>query len=133
MHQKLPNSLEKEIKKYQSRQGRKKATFYIVEGERCCNEAELASHLVRFVIATEKGLERLQIALDCPRYLVSEKEFSSLSLTENGQGIMLIVEKTPISKPLFKDPFALVLDGLQEPGNVGTIIRTALAIGLKEV
>ena len=46
---------------------------------------------------------------------------------------MFIVEKTPILKPLFVDPCILVLDGLQEPGNVGTILRTALAVGLKEV
>ncbi|MCH2206150.1 MAG: RNA methyltransferase [Lentisphaerales bacterium] len=133
MAQKLPNSLEKEIKKYKTRQGRKKASFYVVEGERCCDEAILAGVEIKFAVLTEKGLARLRGLPDCPLYSVSDKEFESLSQTENGQGVMFIVEKTPILKPLYSDPYILVLDGLQEPGNVGTILRTALAVGLKEV
>ena len=133
MAQKLPNSLEKEIKKYKTRQGKKKASFYVVEGERCCEEAITAGIELKFAVLTEKCQSRLKSLPDCPLYSVSEKEFEALSLTENGQGIMFIVEKMPILKPLFSDPCILVLDGLQEPGNVGTILRTALAVGLKEV
>ena len=133
MVKKLPISLEKEIKKYHSRQGRKKASFYVVEGERCCNEAISTGISIRFMLVTKRGLDKLFQLPKCEIYEVDEKAFDVLSLTENGQGIMLIMEKLPILKPLLSDPFALVLDGLQEPGNVGTIMRTALAVGLKEI
>lgn len=133
MGQKLPNSLEKELKKIKTRQGRKKASFYVVEGERCCEEAISSGTELKYGVVTERGLDKFSKLPDCPLYSVSEKEFEALSMTENAQGLMLIVEKTPILKPSFVDPFLLVLDGLQEPGNVGTILRTALAVGLTEV
>ena len=133
MDQKLPNSLEKELKKIKTRQGRKKSSFYIVEGERCCEEAIASGTKLSYGLATERGFAKFSKLPDCPLYSVSEKEFELLSMTENAQGLMLVVGKMPILKPSFVDPFILVLDGLQEPGNVGTILRTALAVGLTEV
>jgi RNA methyltransferase, TrmH family len=133
MAKKLPISLEKEIIKYHSRQGRKKSSFYIVEGERCCREALSSTAKTRYALVTEKGLAKLAFLPKCDIFHISEKEFNELSLTENGQGIMLIMEKVPFLKPHYSDPYLLVLDGLQEPGNVGTILRTALAVGLTEV
>jgi len=66
-------------------------------------------------------------------YSCSEQQFESLSFTENSQGVMLVMDKSEYVDPKLSDPFLLVLDGLQEPGNMGTILRTALAVGLKEV
>ena len=134
MFKSLPGAQEKLVKKYHTRQGRKKADFYIVEGTRCCEEA------IKFnVSAVQCALGSNNKALDelrehsFPLYSVDTAKFESLSLTENAQGIMLLMNKPVNAKPQLEDPFLLVLDGLQEPGNVGTILRTALAIGLKEV
>lgn len=131
---KLPSSLEKILIKYQNRQGRKKADFYLVEGKRCCEEAfRFAVNGIRCVISSDESLlDNLSSPL-LPRYQLDQCKFDSLSQTENAQGIMLMVDKPVLQSPVMKDPFLLVLDGLQEPGNMGTILRTALAVGLTEV
>ena len=68
-----------------------------------------------------------------PVYTVPDKEFNELSLTENAQGIFIVADRPVYSRPAYSDPFVLVLDGLQEPGNMGTILRTALSVGLREI
>ena len=128
----LPNTIVKELNKYRTRQGRKKADFCIIEGERCCFEALKAGAKVRYGIVSERrkadGLET-----DFPVYTIPDNMFRDLSMTENSQGIFYVADLPAKSVASFVDPFLLVLDGLQEPGNMGTILRTALSVGLKEV
>ena len=129
----LPKSYEKELVKYKSRQGRKKADFVVVEGQRCCSEViKSQKRAIRYMLTSNH--EYLQeMAAGFPVYLCSAQQFESLSFTENSQGVMLVLAKSDYSELNLSDPFLLVLDGLQEPGNMGTILRTALAVGLKEV
>ena len=129
----LPKACEKELIKYKTRQGRKKANFVVVEGQRCCSEVlKSQKRTIRYLLSSGDQLPE-GITVDFPIYSCSEAQFESLSFTENSQGLMLVVEKEGFSPLSFSDPFLLVLDGLQEPGNVGTILRTAQAVGLKEV
>ena len=133
MSQTLPKSCEKELTKYKTRQGRKKADFVIVEGQRCCSEVlKSQKRAIRYMLTVHENLLD-KFAGDFPKYLCGEQQFQSLSFTENSQGVMLVMEKHNYGKPTLSDPFLLVLDGLQEPGNMGTILRTALAVGLTEV
>lgn len=64
---------------------------------------------------------------------VSEREFLSASDTEHPQGVLAIAEqprRTLDALPLAPGPVRLlVLDGIQDPGNVGTLLRTAAALG----
>lgn len=69
----------------------------------------------------------------CPVYLVDKKTIEQLSDCKTPQGVLCIAEYTQdieITKP--KTNF-LVLDGLQDPGNIGTLIRTATACGFKKI
>ena len=50
----FPNSLQKELKKYRTRQGRKKSTFFVVEGERCCQEALKSCHKVKSALTVQR-------------------------------------------------------------------------------
>lgn len=65
--------------------------------------------------------------------MVDEHEFRSAADTESPQGVLAIAEvpersfETLASGPSFR---LLVLDGVQDPGNVGTILRTASALGV---
>jgi RNA methyltransferase, TrmH family len=67
---------------------------------------------------------------------VSEREFLSASDTENPQGILAVAEQPVHTLGSAATPDAgpvrlLVLDGIQDPGNVGTLLRTAYALGAR--
>ena len=118
--------------KLKTRGGRRKSEYFLCEGKRCCEEAlKHTPHLIKTCVVDSES--NLPAAIG-ESYLLSNKEIAELSLTENPQGILFLMkrpEKSDLSKDL--KPFILVLDGVAEPGNMGTILRTALAVGLKKV
>jgi TrmH family RNA methyltransferase len=64
--------------------------------------------------------------------VVSPYVFASLSQVESPQGVLAVARRPPGASPdVLSDPRALlaVLDGVQDPGNVGAILRTAAAAG----
>lgn len=67
--------------------------------------------------------------------ILPAKEFNSLAGTIHSQGILSVSRRPeePAGNSPLRDPFALVLDRLGDPGNLGTILRTARAAGLHEV
>ena len=126
----LPKNIEKDLRKFLTRQGRKKADFYLIEGERCCAEALQWCENIRYGVVEEDRADR---HFDFPVYTVPPRVFAELSHTDNSQGIFLVAERPEFSTVKLNDPFILVLDRLQEPGNLGTILRTALSVGLREI
>jgi TrmH family RNA methyltransferase len=129
----LTQKLHKEIKKLHTSQGRKKSPYYVIEGLRCCQEAiqRLPASDIHTIIVTEKSDSDLY-PID-KKYTVSEKDINELSQTQNSQGILILAYKKSFNELKFDDDFILVLDRIQDPGNIGTILRTAIAVGLTEV
>ena len=65
---------------------------------------------------------------------VSEKIFLGLTNVVNPQGILAVVEKNNNTNEIdYNDNLFLILDDLQDPGNMGTILRTADSINLKQI
>ena len=64
--------------------------------------------------------------------VVSDKVFAKMCETVNSQGIIAVARQRShdLSAPIGN---CLVLDGLQDPGNVGTLIRTAVACGFTDI
>ncbi|APD50486.1 TrmH family RNA methyltransferase [Francisella hispaniensis] len=129
----LSQKLYKEIKKLHSSQGRKKSPYYVIEGFRCAQEAlkRLPQQQIIAILVTEKT-DSPNYTLD-KKYIITEKDFEALSQTQNPQGILILAEKPKLEELSFDDDFILVLDRIQDPGNIGTILRTAIAVGLKEI
>ncbi len=141
---KLCKSLSK--KKYRDRENK-----YIIEGKNLLEEAFLNKVNIECIIINSSVIDEkldktdyltrfsnnfIQYDVVDNTYLMDSKLFDQISSTENSQGIIAIVGKTTIAidtleASIFDIDNVLILDRLQDPGNVGTIIRTADAAGYK--
>lgn len=128
------NTTFKNLKKLKEKRYRHKENKYIVEGFRLVEEAFKASLPVYSVIVNSYGKEKLNLYLDeyinddVKVYEISDSLFKELSSTENSQGIVAVISMNNDIKNIESD-FYLLCDKLQDPGNLGTIIRTAHAAG----
>ena len=65
---------------------------------------------------------------------VTDKIFNLITQVTNPQGIMAIIEKNSEKNQIdYTQDIILVLDDVQDPGNLGTILRTADSIGLNQI
>ena len=121
------------------RKARDEEGVYIVEGIRMYREAPRAQ--VREVYVSEQFYSRYGEELGLAAWgrqmeILSDHVFSHVSDTKTPQGILLVMEQRSceICEMLDLDaqgrkPLLMVLDNLQDPGNLGTIFRTAEAAG----
>jgi TrmH family RNA methyltransferase len=117
------------------REGRERDLIFI-EGERLVAEgvaSELKLHACFTAAEPSASQQELLERLTCPVFHLSESVLESLSDTTSTQGIMVIAERPwPTLDRMFegKAPLILGLDRIQDPGNLGTLVRTAEAAGV---
>lgn len=130
----LTQNQEKLIKSLFTRHGRKKHNLCICEGVRSCGELlDVAPHLIHLILKSEE--------VDLPDKFkfyelitVPEQKLKQISSTIASQGILIVASKPNLNRNVpIKDPFIIILDGVADPGNMGTIIRSVKAAGLKEL
>jgi len=127
--QSVQNDRVKQWKKLHTKKGREKTGLYMVEGEHLVEEAVKEKERVTEIIISQTVQSPIvQHIKDIPIYLVSEEVAKSLSDTETSQKIFAICKQ--IEVPIQDDNQLLLVDSIQDPGNLGTIIRTADAAGI---
>ncbi len=112
------------------KKGRTEQHAFLVEGVRMVREALASSFPVRAVLLREDFRPDFTVPGNIPSFLLSESVFNSVCDTKTPQGVAAVL--SPESKEA-SGPRLLALDGVQDPGNVGTIIRTADAAGFDGV
>lgn len=123
------NSVVKNAKKLYKKKYRKSA--YLIEGWHLFEEAAQAGVTIEKIFALESY--RDQLASFPQTVWVSEDILLDLADSQTPQGIVAVVQKEEVGQVDFSQGKFLFLEDVQDPGNVGTIIRTADAAGFTGV
>ena len=110
--------------------------MYLLEGVKPLEDAFYMDVKIKTVFLRE-GTENRPVFTETDTIILSRDLFNRLSDTESSQGIIAVAEKYSYDNKSFsesvKDGNILIMDRLQDPGNIGTIIRTAEAAGYKGI
>ncbi len=125
------NKIVKHTKKLLDRSGRKEHKQFVIEGKRLvcdaiCNGADIEYALF------EQGAD-ISFADKICTHELSHKAFSVLKTTVNSQGVLAVVNMPEHCEFDVTGSFYIYLDGIADPGNMGTIIRTADACGAEGI
>ena len=123
------NSVVKNAKKLHQKKYRKSA--YLIEGWHLFEEAVQAGVMIEKIFALENY--RDQLAAFPQTVWVSEDILLDLADSQTPQGIVAVVQKEEVEQADFSQGKFLFLEDVQDPGNVGTIIRTVDAAGFTGV
>ena len=132
-------ALQLKQKKFRDRYG-----LFLMEGLRSVEDAvnQKRERCTCFLTAPQLSSDRCRLLLEKAETLgwrilkVTDSLMKELSGTEHGQGILVMAPKDqrdPEELLSRKDGFYVLLDSVQDPGNMGTILRTAAAAGVKAV
>ena len=135
------NELIKHIKKLKDKKERDISNEYMIEGIKLVKEAiQEKANIKQIVLCddcekTENISKELMYEIakyDC--IYVTTKVFKYLSEVQEPQGILAVVEKNNIDKEIdYTQDIIVALDDVQDPGNLGTILRTVDSIGVTQI
>jgi TrmH family RNA methyltransferase len=117
-------------KALKDKKGRDSQNAFLVEGVRIVQEALSSSFEVQALLLREDYQPDYRLPADIPLYILPDHVFQSVCDTKTPQGIAAVLTRRTREAD---GPRLLALDGVQDPGNVGTIIRTADAAGFTGV
>lgn len=136
------NEIVKNIKKLKEKKYRDQTGQYIIEGIKLVKEAiEEKANIQKIVLCEdcendgtiEKALMYEIAKYDC--IYVSKKVFETITDVNTPQGILAIIKRKALDEQeiSYKEDLIVVLDGIQDPGNLGTILRTVDSVGLSQI
>lgn len=124
------NEIIKNIKKLKEKKYR--LDSYIVEGIKMVKEAinenqEIALIVIREDFKIDFDTKKIKIVT------ISNKIFNDISDVKTPQGILAVIKKNQNNQIETNQEYILALDSLQDPGNMGTIIRTADSANINQI
>jgi TrmH family RNA methyltransferase len=125
------------IKSLHQKKIRKEHGLFIVEGLKSIQEFINSEYVVDSVYCTENLMPKLDnLSRKIKPVGITESELSRISALSTPQAILAVVQipqQTDLNIKKLDGSFILALDGVQDPGNLGTIIRTADWFGLNTI
>ena len=135
------NSLIKHIKKLKEKKYRDQYKEYIIEGLKLIDEAIKEGVQISEIVVCE-GCEKSELIESHLKYEMARFEciyvpqniFKMLSDVENPQGILAVIKTNNGEENInYSEDIIVALDDIQDPGNLGTILRTVDSVGLKQI
>ena len=135
------NDFIKHLKKLKDKKYREEYGEFIVEGIKMIQEAIDEKAIIKDIIVCDdcKNQEYFskEFLYEIAKYnciYVTEKVFLQITDVTNPQGILAVIDRKKIDSDInYDSDLFLILDNIQDPGNMGTILRTADSINLKQI
>ncbi|KRZ19754.1 S-adenosylmethionine mitochondrial carrier protein, partial [Trichinella pseudospiralis] len=131
--------LIEKIRSMRSRQKRKIADTILLEGKNLIMEALAAGIQLQHVLFCDlKMLEKMPLPDEVDKVRISTHRMNTWSLLDSPPGIMAVAKK-PTYEEISKSndsnilPLTVICDGMKDPGNVGSLIRSLAAIGCRRI
>ena len=128
------NTLVQKIKSLKDKEARNFSNEFILEGENIVKDIP-DTLLIDYIFVDQSKIADYQYILekyeDKIIYQVPQKVMAVISDTKTPSGILAVSQKPKYK--LSEEKSVVVLDGISDPGNMGTIIRTCVACGIKDI
>lgn len=119
-----------------SKRERDESGLFAAEGDHLCGELVRGGFKIASAFVTERAAERYSETAQAlykvfpETQVISEELAAYISDTKTPQGLFAAAKKPPCENGFANAHKLVILDGVQDPGNVGTVLRTAEALGL---
>ena len=130
------NPLVARLRALHQPKGRREQGLLLLEGTHLLQELRRLGLSPERILATPAWMDRHNGLLPPgapPVQPVSDEVLAAVATTENPDGVVLTLPAAALLRARGTGGFVLALDQLQDPGNLGTLLRTALAAGVEEV
>ena len=135
------NEIIKNIRKLKEKKYRDEQNAYIIEGIKLIKEAIVENVKIRQIVMCENFADNKDLDKDTlyeiAKYnliYVTEKVFNLITDVKTPQGIIAVIEKGNVDKKIdYSQDIIIALDGIQDPGNLGTILRTVDSANLNQI
>ncbi|MDD4699019.1 MAG: RNA methyltransferase [Oscillospiraceae bacterium] len=124
------------VKLQNSSKARRENGLFVLEGLRLCFDAVQSEFNVDSLIVTDEAYEKYtemveKISLNSKKsYIISAELFGRISDTQSPQGVMCICKMPGLDLQIKSNAKYIALENTQDPANLGTIARTAEAMGI---
>ena len=132
----LTNKQIKLINSLHSKKGRKENDLFLVEGEKSLLELLKSDFKVDFFLLNEVHVylaDQISQQSKAPIYFLDAESIQKLSTLVNNQIGLAVVQQKKFPPFVIQDRYTIVLDGIRDPGNLGTIIRICDWYGFKQL
>lgn len=133
----LTKAQNKYIRSLSQQKYRKEHNVFIAEGDKIATEWLKSGQQVQMIVCTEDWIPAhaamIQKHEEADLYIVKEHELEAITTLQTPNKVLLVVHMPEPVKPVIKDEWCIALDGIQDPGNMGTIIRIADWFGINQI